>query len=331
MGGFLLKKYIIVLLVMIVFLPQQTVTTEETVTYIIEVEGNPTKHASSIKRHHPSLKVIETFTILLRAVVVKGTPEDINELLEKSFVKNVYDVQTYVATEQITNIRDAPAIAIYPYELNKTEFTGKGVKVGVVDTGIDLKHPDLRDNIKGGYDVVDFNEEPQGTEGKGATNHGSHVAGIIGANGKLTGVAPNSDLYAYRALGPGGFGTSVHVIAAMEKAIQDDVDIMNLSLGNIINGPDYPTSKAVNEAMKQGVSVVVANGKCGLADWTVGAPATAAGALSVGAYQNETARPYLYHPLQKKKITIKPFTQHAFWLQEKTYPLTSEIASGKIY
>ena len=331
MGGFLLKKYIVVLFMLMIILPQKTLAEEDIVTYIIEVEGNPSVHASSIERQYPSLEVVETFTILLQALAVKGKPEDINELLTESFVKNVYDVQTYAAKEHMTNIASAPETAIFPHALNNTDFTGKGVKVGVVDTGIDLKHPDLRDNIKGGYDVVDFKKDPQETEGQGATNHGSHVAGIIAANGKLTGVAPDTDIYAYRALGPGGFGTSVHVIAAMEKAIQDGVDIMNLSLGNVINGPDYPTSKAVNEATKQGVILVVANGNDGPADWTVGAPATAAGAVSVGAYQNKTASSYLYHPLEKKKVKIKPFTQHAYWLQEKTYPITSEIADGKMY
>lgn len=331
MGGFFLKKCIMVLFMLVTILPEPTLAAEDTVTYIVEVEGNPLTHASSIKREHAQIEVMETFTILLQALAVRGKPEDMNELLTESFVKNVYDVQTYAATETVSSLPDAPATAIFPDGLNNTTFTGKGVKVGVIDTGIDLKHPDLHDNIKGGYDLVDFKKEPQETEGEGATNHGTHVAGIIAAKGRLTGVAPNSDLYAYRALGPGGFGTSIHVIAAMEKAIQDEVDIMNLSLGNIINGPDYPTSKAVNEATKRGVIVVVANGNDGPADWTVGAPATAVAALSVGAYQNEITTPYLYHPLERKKIRIKPFTQDTFWLRENTYPITSELAKGKIY
>src|SRR5699024_1949359 len=95
MGGFLLKKYIVVLFMLMIILPQKTLDEEDIITYIIEVEGNPSVHASSIERQYPSLEVVETFTILLQALAVKGKPEDINELLTESFVKNVYDVQTY--------------------------------------------------------------------------------------------------------------------------------------------------------------------------------------------------------------------------------------------
>src|SRR5699024_9534113 len=98
---------------------------------------------------------------------------------------------------------------------------------------------------------------------------------------------------AYRALGPGGTGTSIQVMAAMEEAVRDGVDIINLSLGNTVNGPDYPTSKAVNEASKQGVAVVVANGNAGPENWTVGAPATSAAAMAVGAYEAESQTPVL--------------------------------------
>src|SRR5699024_6464680 len=101
--------------------------------------------------------------------------------------------------------------------------------------------------------------ETQKTEGI-PTLHGTHVAGIISANGELKGVAPDADVYAYRALGPGGRGTSVQVIAALEKAVKDGMDVINLSLGNNVNGPDYPTSMAVNRAVELGASVVTANG-----------------------------------------------------------------------
>src|SRR5690625_456347 len=95
------------------------------------------------------------------------------------------------------------------------------------------------------------------------TEHQTNVAGIIAANGNIKGVAPDADIYAYRALGPGGSGSSIQVIAAMERALKDGVDVMNLSLGNIVNGPDYPTSAAVNRAVELGMIVVIANGNNG--------------------------------------------------------------------
>src|SRR5699024_12848392 len=112
------------------------------------------------------------------------------------------------------------------------------------DTGIDYNHPDLMANYAGGFDLIDPDDdttETQKTEGR-PTLHGTHVAGIIGANGDLRGVAPNAEIHAYRALGPGGSGTSVQVIAALEQAVEDGVDVINLSLGIGVNGTDYSSS-----------------------------------------------------------------------------------------
>ncbi|MDV2887781.1 S8 family serine peptidase, partial [Alkalihalophilus pseudofirmus] len=86
------------------------------------------------------------------------------------------------------------------------------------------------------------------TAGK-ATIHGTHVAGVIAANGKIKGVAPEAKIVAYRALGPGGGGTTEQVLAAIDQAIKDKVDIINLSLGNSINGPDLPISLALDRAV----------------------------------------------------------------------------------
>src|SRR5699024_2186565 len=89
------------------------------------------------------------------------------------------------------------------------------------------------------------------------TLHGTHVAGIIAADGAMQVVARAADIYANRALGPGGMGTSIQVIAALEQARRDEVDVVDMSLGNTGNGPDYPTSKAVSKASEEGVAVVV--------------------------------------------------------------------------
>ncbi|WP_139892081.1 MULTISPECIES: S8 family serine peptidase [unclassified Bacillus (in: firmicutes)] len=165
------------------------------------------------------------------------------------------------------------------------QATGKGVKVGVIDTGIDYRHPDLKANYKGGYDLVDQDEDPMETMGssKKATIHGTHVAGIIAANGKMKGIAPEASIYAYRALGPGGYGTTDQVIASIERAVKDKMDIINLSLGDTMNGPDLPTSKALDKVVKKGIVAVVANGNDGPGIWTVGTPGTSGGAISVGA------------------------------------------------
>ncbi|HLS65776.1 MAG TPA: S8 family serine peptidase [Pseudogracilibacillus sp.] len=231
-----------------------------------------------------------------------------------------------------TNIIDHARYYI-PAQLNDTNYTGKNVKIGVIDTGIDITHPDLQKNYKGGYDVVDLDDEPNETkEGEGIpTSHGTHVAGIIAADGKLQGVAPDAEIYAYRALGPGGVGTSIHVIAAIEEAIKDGVDIINLSLGNTINGPDYPTSKAVNETVTtHDVAVVVANGNAGPKDWTVGAPATALHALSVGAYEPETTAPYLYDRATDKEIALSQPTFAKKWDLTRDYTIVDATETDNV-
>jgi minor extracellular serine protease Vpr len=168
-------------------------------------------------------------------------------------------------------------------------FTGEGITVAVIDTGTDYTHPDLEHAFGEykGYDFVDNNEDPQetppGDPRGGSTNHGTHVAGTVAANGAIKGVAPDATLLAYRVLGPGGSGSTENVVAGIERAVQDGADIMNLSLGNTINSPDWATSIALDWAMAEGVVAVTSNGNSGPNNWTVGSPGTSREAISVGA------------------------------------------------
>ena len=188
-------------------------------------------------------------------------------------------------------------------KLHAENITGKGIKVGVLDTGIDYNHPDLKDAYKGGYDFVDNDADPMETTyedwikaGKPTypgyvyyTNHGTHVAGTIAAQKKnnadyaVKGVAPDVDLYAYRVLGPWGGGNTAGILAGIDKAIADGMDVINMSLGAQTNDPLYATSVAVNNAMLSGVVTVVAAGNAGPNEKTLGSPGTAALGISVGA------------------------------------------------
>jgi minor extracellular serine protease Vpr len=169
--------------------------------------------------------------------------------------------------------------------------TGKGVKVAVIDTGADYTHPDLAHAFGSykGWDFVDNDADPQETpkdDPRGAsTDHGSHVSGTVAANGTIKGVAPEASLLAYRVLGPGGSGSTENVVAGVERAVQDGADVMNLSLGNSLNAPDWATSIALDWAMSEGVVAVTSNGNSGPNNWTVGSPGTSRQAISVGATQ----------------------------------------------
>lgn len=162
---------------------------------------------------------------------------------------------------------------------------GTGVTVAVIDTGVDYTHPDLVHAFtsgKLGYDFVDNDDDPMEYPGE---YHGTHVAGTIAgynATSGFSGIAPGAKLLAYRVLGPDG-GYTEDVLAGIEQAVIDGAKVMNLSLGNTLNAPDYATSIALDAVMANNVIAVTSNGNSGSAAWTVGSPGTSRGAISVGA------------------------------------------------
>lgn len=245
---------------------------------------------------------------------VKGT--DIPLLLESGVVKSIWkdeEVRVEPTVQQTKSsdgqssrmVTSTPLIGVD--KLREEGITGKGIKVGVLDTGLDYKHPDLKDNYReGGYDFVDNDEDPMETtydDWKNSnapekddngnsyyTYHGTHVSGTIGANGKnsesefaVTGIAPEAEIYGYRVLGPYGVGSSSDIIAAIEKSVKDGMDVINLSLGITTPSPLYPSSIACNNAAIAGVVPVVANGNSGPGPSTLGSPGTSPLSISVGA------------------------------------------------
>jgi len=143
-----------------------------------------------------------------------------------------------------------------------TTNTGVGSKVAVLDTGIDVDHPDL--NVAGGYNVI--------TNTTGAADddngHGTHVAGIIAAlkdtgedTGAVTGVAHNASLYAVKVLNAAGSGYVSDVVEGIYWAINNTMDVINLSLGTSTDSLALRT--AVEDADDAGIVVVAAAGNEG--------------------------------------------------------------------
>ncbi|KAA0548646.1 S8 family serine peptidase [Bacillus sp. BGMRC 2118] len=278
----------------------------------------------------PSIKVNKEYSTVFEGFSVTGDESDVRKIIQMSEVENVYANQTYrvtveksvpyIGAEDIRSLLDA----------DNHRLTGEGIKVGVIDTGVDYSHPDLRRNYKGGYDLVDKDSDPMETKAQQGmpTIHGTHVAGIIAANGKIHGVAPEAEIIAYRALGPGGMGTSEQVIAAIEKAIEDKVDVINLSLGNDVNGPDWPTSIALNKAAEKGIVAVTSSGNSGPNMWTVGSPGTATKAISVGASTPPIQMPYITIGVQDRQINITPMQGSSKWEFSKEEEI---VFAGKGY
>ncbi|MFA6029477.1 MAG: S8 family peptidase [Elusimicrobiota bacterium] len=136
-----------------------------------------------------------------------------------------------------------------------TRTQGAGVKVGVIDTGVDCTHPDLRANCAGGYNVLDPTAKPVDDQG-----HGTHVAGTIAAvkDGQgVVGVAPKARIYAIKVLDAEGGGSIEGIIQGLQWAAENRMQVVNMSLG----GPGTAAlKKAVVNAYKAGVTIVAAAG-----------------------------------------------------------------------
>jgi minor extracellular serine protease Vpr len=292
-------------------LPKPFSTTETIMIFSTKETPNEQAIKSSLSKFH-NLKLRYTFTEAFKGFSIQGKRADLEQFARSYkevislFESNVYKTDFIKSTN---NQMIGTEIARGLFDRNGNRLTGKGIKVGVIDTGIDYNHPDLVGNYKGGIDFVDGDHNPMEAQGrKGMTIHGTHVAGIIAANGTMQGVAPDVDLYAYRVLGPAGRGTTDQVLAAIDQTIKDRMDIINLSLGTDVNGPDLPVSMALDKAVAHGIVAVTSNGNSGPNLWTVGSPGTSSSAISVGASTPLMTTPYLQVSTIKSAI-------HLFTLQ----------------
>lgn len=140
---------------------------------------------------------------------------------------------------------------------------GKDIVVGVIDTGIDYTHPDLTDNYAYGKSFV-----PGYPDAMDQNGHGTHVAGSIAGKGRILGVGPDLKVAAYRVFGPTGGAETSHIADALMTAADDNVDVVNMSLGGYdwFQNPDYATkdvvadvrlfNRAIQYAIQKGVTVV---------------------------------------------------------------------------
>ncbi len=301
-------------------IPLESLNTEKVAIIILEEEKNE-QEIKALVRKIPNLQLRNIYKYALNGFSVKGKIADLDRLsmLVKTAIISPINTYTVHADESI-RIIGGQEVRGY-FDENNKRITGKGVKVGVIDTGIDYTHPDLRMNYRGGYDLVDTDSDPMETRPEDGTStfHGTHVAGIIAANGKIQGVAPDASIFAYRALGPGGSGTTEQVIAAIEQAIKDKVDILNLSLGNNVNGPDLPISLALNNAVEHGITAVTSSGNSGPNTWTVGSPGTASKAISVGASTPWMEIPFL--EVDGDKLRLELLQGSVAWDLNKSYEI----------
>ncbi|MFE0252087.1 S8 family serine peptidase [Streptomyces sp. NPDC059010] len=160
-------------------------------------------------------------------------------------------------------------------------YDGKGVKIAVLDTGVDATHPDLKDQV-----VAAKNFTPAATA-QDKFGHGTHVASIAAgtgakSGGKYKGVAPGADIISGKVLGDDGFGDDSGILAGMEWAAEQGAQVVNMSLGGGDTPEIDPLEAAVNKlSAEKGILFAIAAGNSG--PESLGSPGSAEAALTVGA------------------------------------------------
>ncbi|HET6445235.1 MAG TPA: S8 family serine peptidase, partial [candidate division Zixibacteria bacterium] len=231
------------------------------------------------------------YTYLLNGLAITLDSDEVDGLTEMPSVSGVYpDSPVHLNLTESIPLIGADQVWVMTDDLGRP-ITGQGIRVAIIDTGIDYTHPDLGGCFGPGCKVVDGydlrNNDPDPMDDGG---HGTHCAGVVAASGTMTGVAPEASLLAYKVLDGGGYGSISVIIAGIERAADPDqdpasddaVDIISMSLG-YAGSPGDPWSLAVAAAAEQGILVATAAGNQGPGYSNLDSPGLEAKALTVGA------------------------------------------------
>ncbi len=242
------------------------------------------------KVHYRFSELTNTLSVTLKDAdlgLVKNLPEVEGVYPDNRVSINAAENIAQIKAPDVWSLKDGKGLAV----------TGSGIKIAILDTGIDYSHPDLGGCVGINCKVrlgQSFVEGKPADDFMDRNGHGTHVAGIASANGALKGVAPDATLYAFKVLDDSGSGQDSGIIAALEKAVNPDgdpgtddgADVINLSLGGV-GAANSPLSEAANAAMTAGVVVVVASGNEGPNYRTIGSPGNAEKVLTVGAVDQQ--------------------------------------------
>jgi len=209
--------------------------------------------------HSANGKIKHTYRFI-PAMAVEMSDAEIEKIRKDKKVAYVEEDVIYSAVEPIPGDEYVSSWGVQHIGADIAHASGNkgtGVKVAVIDTGIDYTHEDLEGNYRGGYDFVFDDNDPFDDSTR---SHGTHVAGIIAGeeNGfGIIGVAPEAELYAVKVLDGGGFGALSWITAGIEWAIENNMDIINMSL----EGPHMQSLQDICDiAYNSGVLPVAAAG-----------------------------------------------------------------------
>jgi len=251
---------------------------------------------------HPEVPLRFDYTTVLNGVALTAPGEALDRIANYPGVAAIeQDTEVKISLDDSVPLINADDMWA---EINGTgkNITGTGIVVAVLDTGVDYSHPDLggtsaratdlaaiasgtHERIVGGWNVI--SDTADFWDGH---FHGTHCAGIVGANGTVVGVAPEADFLIYKVLADSGSGPSSVVIRGIELATDPDddgdtsdhADVISMSLGGF-GHPDDAKSAAVDNSMDAGVIVAVAVVNRGPDYESIGSPGCARKVISVGA------------------------------------------------
>jgi subtilisin family serine protease len=248
------------------------------------------------------VEIHNEFETIINGLAITTKRSNMQTIVSLPEVKSVYPDLTVTATPV-----DATSTSPGAPQGPSASVTGNGVRIGIIDTGVDYTHEAFGGNIgngfviAGGYDLVNNDADPMDDNG-----HGTHVSGIIcGNSSSINGAAKNARVYMYKALDQNGNGTMSSVLAAIERAVNDSVQVLNLSLGTPSGSADDPLSSAVDRAVRAGIIVVAAAGNT--SDFTsINSPGVAALALTVGAADGTGIASFSSKGPELQHYNIKP-------------------------
>lgn len=137
--------------------------------------------------------------------------------------------------------------------------TGKQIKIGVIDTGVDYSHPDLQQSVQGGVNLIYPHLLPMDDNG-----HGTHIAGTIAASSHrsgMIGVAPHGEIYAVKAFDHNGTAYVSDIVQAIDWCVHYQIDIINMSFG--MNNCSKALKTAISNAYSKGKVIVASSGNSG--------------------------------------------------------------------